>query len=223
MIARGHGKSGPGARRGGRTRKEPPQLILLDIRLPDMSGFDVCRTLREEGRTLPILMVTARDEEVDKIVGLELGRRRLYREAIQLPGGSLPRARGAAPRLRRACLHRRRGESGVRRRSRGPARHARRARGSRRAAHPHRVQSAPPSGHASRSRCSAGIRSWSWSGVTRARWTPNAPWTCTCGICGRSSRRTPRTRAGWSRCEARDTCSRRSGMLTKFNLALKPW
>ena len=47
--------------------------MLLDIRLPDMSGFDVCRTLREEGRTLPILMVTARDEEVDKVVGLELG------------------------------------------------------------------------------------------------------------------------------------------------------
>jgi DNA-binding response OmpR family regulator len=50
-----------------------PQLILLDIRLPDMNGFDVCRALREEGMTLPILMVTARDEEVDKVLGLELG------------------------------------------------------------------------------------------------------------------------------------------------------
>jgi two-component system response regulator VicR len=50
-----------------------PRLVLLDIRLPDMSGFDVCRTLREEGRALPILMVTARDEEVDKVLGLELG------------------------------------------------------------------------------------------------------------------------------------------------------
>jgi len=57
----------------GKNPRELPHLILLDIRLPDMSGFDVCRTLREEGRTLPILMVTARDEEVDKIVGLELG------------------------------------------------------------------------------------------------------------------------------------------------------
>jgi DNA-binding response OmpR family regulator len=48
-------------------------LILLDVRLPDISGFDVCRQLRAEGRKQPILMVTARDEEVDKVLGLELG------------------------------------------------------------------------------------------------------------------------------------------------------
>jgi DNA-binding response OmpR family regulator len=54
-------------------RTGAPRLVLLDVRLPDMSGFDVCRTLREEGRSLPILMVTARDEEVDKVLGLELG------------------------------------------------------------------------------------------------------------------------------------------------------
>jgi DNA-binding response OmpR family regulator len=54
-------------------RSGKPHLILLDVRLPDMSGFDVCRALREEGRSLPILMVTARDEEVDKVLGLELG------------------------------------------------------------------------------------------------------------------------------------------------------
>ncbi len=50
-----------------------PQLVLLDIRLPDMSGFDVCRAMREEGHLFPILMVTARDDEVDKVLGLELG------------------------------------------------------------------------------------------------------------------------------------------------------
>jgi two-component system response regulator VicR len=50
-----------------------PQLMLLDLRLPDMNGFEVCRILREEGRSLPILMVTAKDEEVDKVLGLELG------------------------------------------------------------------------------------------------------------------------------------------------------
>ena len=55
------------------TRNEAPHLIVLDIRLPDISGFDVCRTLRSEGKRQPILMLTARDEEVDKILGLELG------------------------------------------------------------------------------------------------------------------------------------------------------
>jgi DNA-binding response OmpR family regulator len=54
-------------------RSQDPDLILLDVRLPDVSGFDVCRQLRAEGRRLPILMLTARDEEVDKVLGLELG------------------------------------------------------------------------------------------------------------------------------------------------------
>jgi DNA-binding response OmpR family regulator len=50
-----------------------PHLILLDIRLPDISGFDVCRQLRAAGKRQPILMLTARDEELDKVLGLELG------------------------------------------------------------------------------------------------------------------------------------------------------
>jgi DNA-binding response OmpR family regulator len=54
-------------------RKRDPHLLLLDIRLPDISGFDVCGQLRKEGKTLPIIILTARDEEVDKILGLELG------------------------------------------------------------------------------------------------------------------------------------------------------
>ncbi len=54
-------------------RSRDPHLILLDIRLPDISGFDVCRQLRSEGRRQPILMLTARDEETDKVLGLELG------------------------------------------------------------------------------------------------------------------------------------------------------
>ena len=54
-------------------RSQDPHLILLDIRLPDISGFDVCRQLRAEGRRQPILMLTARDEETDKVLGLELG------------------------------------------------------------------------------------------------------------------------------------------------------
>ncbi|MGD2041378.1 MAG: response regulator transcription factor [Anaerolineae bacterium] len=54
-------------------RGEQPHLLLLDLRLPDISGFDVCRQLRAEGYRMPILMLTALDEEVDKILGLELG------------------------------------------------------------------------------------------------------------------------------------------------------
>lgn len=54
-------------------RAEDPHLILLDIRLPDISGFDVCRQLRAENLRQPILMLTARDEEFDKVLGLELG------------------------------------------------------------------------------------------------------------------------------------------------------
>ncbi|MEI8131166.1 MAG: response regulator transcription factor [Leptolinea sp.] len=49
-----------------------PDLILLDIMLPEMDGFEVCRTLRQEMNT-PILMLTARDDEIDRIVGLEVG------------------------------------------------------------------------------------------------------------------------------------------------------
>jgi len=54
-------------------RSRDPHLILLDIRLPDVSGFDVCRQLRARGMRQPILMLTACDEEVDKVLGLELG------------------------------------------------------------------------------------------------------------------------------------------------------
>lgn len=55
------------------TKKEQPSLIVLDVRLPDMSGFDVCRQLRTAGYRQPVLMLTARDEEMDKVLGLELG------------------------------------------------------------------------------------------------------------------------------------------------------
>jgi two-component system alkaline phosphatase synthesis response regulator PhoP len=48
-------------------------LVLLDVMLPGMNGFDVCRELRRRSRNIPILMLTARSETVDKIVGLRLG------------------------------------------------------------------------------------------------------------------------------------------------------
>ncbi len=55
------------------TRSRDPHLVLLDIRLPDISGFDICRQLRAEGKRQPILMLSARDEEMDRVLGLELG------------------------------------------------------------------------------------------------------------------------------------------------------
>ena len=48
-------------------------LVILDVGLPMVDGFDVVRTLRREGRELPVLMLTARAEEVDRVIGLELG------------------------------------------------------------------------------------------------------------------------------------------------------
>lgn len=53
--------------------KEKPDLILLDIMLPEKNGYDICRELREEGNNTPIIMVTAKTEEVDKVLGLEFG------------------------------------------------------------------------------------------------------------------------------------------------------
>lgn len=50
-----------------------PAILVLDVMLPGLDGFEVCRRLRREGNPVPILMVTARDEDVDKILGLELG------------------------------------------------------------------------------------------------------------------------------------------------------
>lgn len=48
-------------------------LVLLDVMLPEMSGFDVCRIARERGITTPIILLTAKGEEIDKVLGLELG------------------------------------------------------------------------------------------------------------------------------------------------------
>ena len=54
-------------------RERQPDLILLDIRLPDTSGFDVCRELRELGQRQPIIMLTVQGHETDKVLGLEVG------------------------------------------------------------------------------------------------------------------------------------------------------
>ena len=54
-------------------RSQSPHLILLDIRLPDGSGFDFCRQMRALGLRQPIIMLTAQQDELDKVLGLEMG------------------------------------------------------------------------------------------------------------------------------------------------------
>jgi DNA-binding response OmpR family regulator len=55
------------------TDADPADLIVLDVMLPGIDGFEVLRRLRGSGHTMPVIMLTARDDDVDKIVGLELG------------------------------------------------------------------------------------------------------------------------------------------------------
>ncbi len=50
-----------------------PDLILLDVMLPKMNGFDVCKALRSQGNNVPVIILTAREEESDKVLGLEIG------------------------------------------------------------------------------------------------------------------------------------------------------
>ena len=56
-----------------KARSEHPDLILLDVMLPKMIGFDVCKTLRQMGNNVPVIILTAREEETDKVLGLEIG------------------------------------------------------------------------------------------------------------------------------------------------------
>jgi DNA-binding response OmpR family regulator len=56
-----------------RDAKYHPALIVLDVMLPKLDGFEVCRQIRASGDQTPIIMLTARDEDIDKILGLELG------------------------------------------------------------------------------------------------------------------------------------------------------
>lgn len=54
-------------------KKENPDLMILDLMLPGMSGYDVCQKVREMNYTFPIIMLTARDQEIDKVTGLNIG------------------------------------------------------------------------------------------------------------------------------------------------------
>ncbi len=85
--------------------RKPPDLVLLDLMLPGLDGLEVCRMLKKEGKTaeVPILMVTAKDEESDVVAGLELGaddyivKPFRMKELIARVRTALRRRRGPAP------------------------------------------------------------------------------------------------------------------------------
>jgi DNA-binding response OmpR family regulator len=68
VVVAGDGEEGIRRARGDR-----PDLILLDVMLPRLSGLEVCRQLRREGFETPIIMLTARGQEIDRVLGLEIG------------------------------------------------------------------------------------------------------------------------------------------------------
>ena len=80
-----------------------PDLILLDVMLPKMNGFDVCRAIRAQGDNVPVIILTAREEESDKVLGLEIGaddyitKPFSMRELIARVGANIRRTSMAAP------------------------------------------------------------------------------------------------------------------------------
>jgi DNA-binding response OmpR family regulator len=66
-----------------RAQELAPDLLLLDVMLPGQDGFDICRVLRGRGSTLPIVFLTARDEDFDRVVGLELGADEFIPKPVQ--------------------------------------------------------------------------------------------------------------------------------------------
>ena len=79
----------------------PPDLIILDIGLPGMDGLEVCRHVRDVRPHVPILMLTARDGELETVAGPRRRRRRLRDQAVPALGAARPRAGDAPPARRR--------------------------------------------------------------------------------------------------------------------------
>ena len=84
-------------------QRQRPELVLLDIMMPEMSGYDVCRAIRRADARTPVILLTAKGEEIDKVVGLELGADDYVtkpfgvRELLARVAAVLRRSRAAAP------------------------------------------------------------------------------------------------------------------------------
>jgi two-component system response regulator VicR len=89
---------------------ENPDLILLDVMLPKLNGFDVCRQLRAQGNNVPVVILTAREEEADKVLGLEIGaddyitKPFSMRELVARVGANIRRTSMAAPAVASAAM-----------------------------------------------------------------------------------------------------------------------
>ncbi|WP_313278598.1 two-component system response regulator CreB [Kosakonia cowanii] len=81
-----------------------PELIILDVGLPDISGFELCRRLLARAPALPVLFLTARSEEVDKLLGLEMGADDYIAKPFS-PREVCARVRTVLRRLQKASLH----------------------------------------------------------------------------------------------------------------------
>lgn len=84
-------------------KEHKPDLMILDLMLPKMSGYDVCRRARAEGIVTPILMLTARGEEADRVRGLDLGADDYVSKPFSLPE-LLARVRALLRRTQRTAL-----------------------------------------------------------------------------------------------------------------------
>ena len=181
---------------GGRRRRGPgqghrrsaPDLVILDVMLPKKNGFDVCRELRARANPTPIVMLTARSQETDKVLGLELGADDYVTKPFSITE-LLARVRAV---LRRAGGRSRRGLETVpdrRHRDRLQA-----APGAAREAadrvHRARIRSAALFRRSTPARWSPASRFSTRSGATRSS-RPRAPSTTSSPSCGRRSRRAP--------------------------------
>ena len=176
-----------------------PVAVVLDIGLPGLDGVEVCRRLRAEDDWTPVLFVTARDDEVDRIARPRAGRRRLRHQAVQPARAGRPgprpccAAQGGAPQPRGGAGDGARSASQVdRRRVHVDERRGRADR--------HRVRPAGPPHAGTRRGCSPASSCWARCGATPPRPAP-APSTCTSPSCAPSSAR----RARSARCAASAT------------------